>query len=275
MYNKSNYWKKLSKKWEYLAPPFRPHSQDIDFITEIVNSAIPTYRSNRILILGVTPEFAQMEIPGDTELIAVDSCEEMIENVWPQMPCPNRKAVLANWLDLPFENQSFDIVLGDGVLGTMKYPTKSRELLRSVKNVLQPGGLFVIRTFLRDECTESPAQVIEAAFNGEIGSLTAFKFRFIRSTQPDIKRGANYGNVWKTLVKEELNFSLLSEKTGWPLDEIETMKLYNGADFVLTYPTLRELCELFREEQFEEIESFCPDYELGEFCQTVVFKRTN
>jgi SAM-dependent methyltransferase len=269
------YWKRLSKKWKYFAPPFRPHQLDIDFISGVVNSETPTFYSNRIMILGVTPEFSQMEIPEGCELIAVDSCKEMIENVWPEMPCPNRKAVLANWLDLPFENHSCDIVLGDGVFGTMRYPTESKNFLRSVRNVLHPNGLFIFRTFLRDDTTETPKDVFDAVLDGEIKTLNTFKFRLIRSVQPDLKTGAKYHHVWEALVNEGPDFGLLTKKTGWSIQEVETMKLYNGAEFVLTYPTLFELRNILKQENYEEIECFCPDYELGEFCQTLVFTPAN
>lgn len=272
---RKNYWTGLSTKWKFLAPPFRPHQQDLNFISGVVNSEAPTFNSHRIMILGVTPEFAQMEIPAGCELIGVDSCEAMIKNVWPEMPCPNRKAILANWLNLPFENDSFDIVLGDGVLGTMKYPAKSKELLRSVRNVLHRDGLFVIRTFLRDEATETPKDVFNAVMNGDIESLNAFKFRLIRSVQPDIQTGAKYHHVWEALMNEGLDFNDLARKTGWSLEKIETMKMYNGAEFVLTYPTLTELRALLFEENFDEVECFCPDYELGESCQTLVFTPTD
>lgn len=271
MGTESSFWERVSKKWKYLAPPFRPDPQDTDFISGVINSDAPTFNSNRIVILGVTPEYAALNIPEGCEMIGVDNCKQMIDNVWPEMSDPNKKTILADWLNLPFENNSCDIVMGDGVMGTMRYPNQVKEFLQTIKNALHPDGLFIFRTFLRDDVSETPNDVFDAVMNGEIQTLSSFKFRLMRSVQPNLETGAQLSNVWNTMVNEGPDFEELTTKTGWEIEELETMKLYNGSGVVVTYPTLSELRDILKEEGFQEVDHFCPDYELGEFCQTLVF----
>ncbi len=270
MYTENNLWEKVSLNWDRITPPFRPHEQDVNFISEILSNENANYVSNRVLVLGVTPELATLEIPEGCEMIAVDNNQAMIKNVWPEMGNPNKKVIFGDWLDMSFEDNSCDIIMGDGVFAPLKYPTQSRKLLRAVRDLLHPEGLFIFRIFLNNEKPEDPHNVINAVLNGEIKNVWPFKFRLMRSIQSDTREGSKMNNVWTFLVNEGPDFDTLTKKTGWPMESLQSFKLYEGSEVVITYPTLTEIRTLFKEENFEEVECFTPGYELGEYCRTFV-----
>lgn len=272
MYTENNVWEKVSKNWDRITPPFRPHEQDVTFMAEVLKSEDVSFEANRILLLGVTPELATLEIPEDCEMIAVDNNEAMIENVWPKMPDPNKKVIFGDWLDMPFEPNSCDIILGDGVFAPMRYPDQARQLLRTVRDLLHPEGLFIFRIFLNNEEPENPGSVLDAVLNGEIKTEWPFKFRLMRSVQTDTSKGSALNNVWKFLTNEGPGFESLTEKTGWPIQTFQSFQLYEGSDVVITYPKLSEIRELFKDENFEEVKCFTPTYELGEYCRTFVLR---
>lgn len=270
MYTEKNVWEIVSKNWDRITPPFRPHEQDVKFISKVLSGENVAYKSNRLLLLGVTPELATLEIPEDSKMIAVDNNEAMIKNVWPELNDPRKEVKFGDWLDMSFDHKSFDIIMGDGVFAPLRYPKQARKLLQNVRNLLHSEGLFIFRIFLNNEEPENPENVIDAVLSGDIKSVWPFKFRLMRSVQSETVQGAKMDNVWKFLVNEGPDFDTLIKKTGWPSQSLESFKLYEGSEVVITYPKLTEIRTLFEEENFEEIECFTPEYDLGEYCRTFV-----
>ncbi len=260
------FWKKMASRWEKLGPPLRPGVQDHKQIEQVVHKWTAQNGSPKILVLGVTPEMARLDVPDETEILAVDFCQEMIDHLW-----PGEGALCADWMDLPLQEHSRDLVIGDGPFGALRYPDEFKNLARSVRRVIRPNGLFVFRVFLQPETREEPDEVCEAAMAGEIKSCSAFKFRLVIALQPDTETGGRFGNVWNYWDEYGPDEKELAVRTGWPMEEIQAFKMYKNSDFTLTYPTLQQIRKLLNSEEFEAVESLWPTYELGERCPTLVF----
>lgn len=80
------------------------------------------------------------------------------------MPLTNVYADRSNgmdWFDLPYEDASFDTIIGDGVL-IVAGPTVLPPLMR----LLRPGGSLVLRTFLRNTNTKLSSNFNIRKFQG-------------------------------------------------------------------------------------------------------------
>ena len=94
----------MQAHWRLLGEPLRPPAEVVQAFERELGLA-----DADAVMLGVTPELAYL---GRT-LLAVDSSEQMVLNIWPGDRA-GRRAVVGDWVDLPVETASVDAILGDG-----------------------------------------------------------------------------------------------------------------------------------------------------------------
>lgn len=99
------------------------------------------------LVLGATPELRDIVLSYGHYLTTVDHDLKAIEEKTKLMHyarSPNEKVVAKNWLDMEFPANSFDVILGDGVLTVLK-PDQQKKLLAKLKKFLKPTGSMLLR----------------------------------------------------------------------------------------------------------------------------------
>lgn len=273
MHSSDGVWDKLSAQWkEKTGQPLHPGSEDRKFMEDIIHTWAPKDGHLNALILGVTPQMAYLDWPVGTDLLAVDHSQQMIDRVWPGFPNPGEGALCANWLDLPLENNSRNLVVSDAPFGVLPYPNIYKKLLQSVRNVLTSNGIFAFRIFILPDQTEPLEQIFWEAREGKIGNFHAFKLRLLMAMQPDTETGVCIGDVWDYWVKKRINYHELANQTGWPIGHLETMKAYKNQTDTYHFPTFGMFRSLMKNENFKEIRFFRPEYELGDRCPTFVYR---
>ena len=105
-------------------------------------------RCIEVLSLGVTPEVALFPWAKKVSLRAIDSSEEMIRTVWPG-DGPERKAVLGDWLQTPFADGVFDLIVCDAGLTQLVGIASLTLLGREFRRLLRTDGRVVMRHFAR------------------------------------------------------------------------------------------------------------------------------
>jgi hypothetical protein len=108
---------------------------------------------------------------------AVEKSLAMIREVWPAGASPLKQAVQGEWTCLPFSPDSFDIVIGDGCLTSLKYPQQQAHFLQALRTVLRSKGMMIMRHFVQADEPERPETVFADLREGHIGSFHAFKWR--------------------------------------------------------------------------------------------------
>jgi len=141
----------------YLVPiVFKPYAVDL------VRHLGPGPFSNVLEVAAgtgaVTRELAA-RLPGEVAIVATDLNEGMIEQAKSIEACRPVEWRQADVMDLPFSNQSFDVVICQ--FGVMFFPDKAKAFAE-IYRVLRPGGTFVFNVWDRIEENDFPHTVTNA-----------------------------------------------------------------------------------------------------------------
>lgn len=261
MPTQNNHWRAYANKWDRIGSPLRPCYEDVKNFRRAITAS-----SRSSLLLGVTPELSALS----RHLTAIDNCAEMISAIWANK---QQSVVQGDWLALPFGANAFDSVIGDGCLVLLSYPVQHEKLFQQVKQVLEPGGRFLLRLFVNPDRPESRERVCREALAGKIKSFHAFKWRLLMSIAADSPEYtfevADANAIFDTLLP---NRKLLAARTGWPVRDIDTIDFYRGSSARYSYPPLSLVRKIIPPE-FKEIELKKGSYELAERCPIMVLER--
>jgi SAM-dependent methyltransferase len=264
----AEFWRQQWRWWHRLGPPLRPGHEDVTIFQRLVAEWGP--RAPRALQLGVTPELATMRWPEGTRLLAVDRSDGMIEHVWPAQPYPGACVVLGDWCNLVLADASVDVIVGDGCFMQQPYPRGYAVLAAELRRVLAPGGVFVMRAFVRPTVPETVDALLAELAAGRITQFHVFKWRLNMALQRDPESGVCLHEIWRSFYEAFSSVAQLAERTGWPLESIETIDAYRESDARYTYPSLAELSEAVAP-YFTERQRHLPRYELGERCPILAY----
>ena len=223
----------------------------------------------RALLLGVTPEIAALSWPARTTLVAADQSRAMIGGVWPGAAL-GHAAVCARWQALPLADDTQDLVFGDGCFSALT-AGDYEAMMHSVRRVLRPRGLALMRFFLRPDRPEAPASVLAELHAGRIGSFHAFKWRFAMALHGTLVAGVRLGDIWEAWHDAVPHPDQLARERGWPLPIVLTIDDFREVDGRYTFPTLCEV-RATMSAGFIEVSCEFPGYELGERCPILAFR---
>ncbi len=269
----SDHWSAHARQWKYVKPPLRPGVADVQVVQRMVSehSRAETSESLQALLLGVTPEFVQMDWPFNTRLRTVDRNQEMIDTVCPRNTHFEVESIRGDWVDLPVGCQFADCVLGDGCFTVVDSHEAQREVCHQVRRVLKPTGCFVIRLFVQPQVRETVDQVFEALLALSIGNFHIFKWRLAMALQAEQAQSVSVHQIWQSWHDRGICAHELSSKTHWPLEEIRTIDVYRESTARYSFSSLTQMRTLFSE-QFEELECHVPTYEMGDRCPTLLMR---
>ena len=255
-------WRNFAGVHGSLRPPLRPAESDVENLRRAIDAD-----NRRILLLGVTPELSVL----GRELVAVDNSPRMLASVWPGDRA-DRRAMLADWTDLPFESGSFDAVIGDASPNAA--PEHVDEVLAEARRVLAPGGKLALRLFCSPEEAEQLESIREDVFAGWPGNFHALKWRIAMALAPSKPRAAV--PVQEILAAFNHMFpdrEQLAAATGWPTEDIATIDAYVGADHFLGFPTLSSFQSMIGRHFSDLTTVAAAGYPLAERCPTLVATR--
>ena len=221
----------------------------------------------RCLLLGVTPELAGLA----NDMTAIDNSAAMIEALWKPL-ADVKPAILGDWLDLPFEDASFDTIIGDGCLVLLSHPGQYERFFEQLSRVISPGGRILLRVFVGAEQGESREQVCHAALNGEMKGFHAFKWRLsmaIASEADD--RNLCVAETLATFDRLIPDRNKLEAATGWSMDDIETIDFYRDSKTLYCYPALSQVRRIIPY-GLRETGIIYGHYELAERCPLMVIE---
>jgi SAM-dependent methyltransferase len=267
----AEHWQFIAKRWSNVGSPLRPIQEDQKNFSDLLN--LRTSGPVRALILGVTPELKNLPWPENSVVKAIDRSIDMIHAIWPG---EKTNAVKGNWLQMPFADESFDCVLCDGGLHLLEYPDGHQALVESIYRVLSSCGFFALRLFALPSEREKLADVFSSVERGEIDSFHEFKLRVLMALQTSPQVGVSVRNAYDTIQSwAGGDFKDLSNRTGWPLEQIQTLESYR--DTVSNYHFLSEeesISALTCGGRFRLLERRKGSYRLSQHCAILLLERT-
>lgn len=175
------------------------------------------------LLLGTTPELRKLAA------VAVDSDPVAVKNRGPGVE-------LGDWRALPFDDASFDAVIGDGCLNI--FEGDPAQFFLEMRRVLRPNGRLILRVFISTEVREPLERVLEEK---DRQGFHAFKWRVAMSLANPL---VAVKDIYDTIAPV------------WPHP---TLEVYRGSPAVYYFPCLRDLPTWTRIR-------FSHSYELSERC---------
>ena len=267
----SSHWNAHARRWQLVGAPLRPAASDLEFMRATIDRFGSFTGQANALLLGVTPEIAEMPWDFPLSLVAVDKSEGMVQGVWPG-DTTTRHALVGDWLSLELPQAPFDLVLGDGVFTLFEHPTGYESLGAALARVTRPAGLFCVRLFCRVTPNEPLERVFEEAFERRIGNFNVFKWRLAMALQGDRTRGVRLADVWNTFVAHADSVANFASRSGFPEAVVGTIEGYADVDDCYSFSTESEVIRALAP-HFELLESWHPTYELGERCPHLTFRR--
>ncbi|KAB2674613.1 MAG: hypothetical protein DVB31_01910 [Verrucomicrobia bacterium] len=267
-----NHWDSLAVRWERIGPPLRPSAEDLAFVADAVSGLVPGigHRGLRVLMLGVTPEYARYPWPPRSTLTAWERSESMIRNVWPGSVADAEHVARRDWLHPAGDRDDFDLVLGDAVLTQLSFPKDYAALCGNLREATRPGGRWMLRVCAGPKIPENPRRVLEDVRDGHLANINVFKLRMgmaLCSTRGEHNVAvAEIWNAWDRACRS--NPSL---RARWSDRETATLEDYRDSGVVYSFPPLDEVLETLR--RFARVERVCvPRYEFGDCCPTLLLE---
>lgn len=266
-------WSSIARGYSCFASPFVPEGDDIAaYEHAIATQVVAGIGGLRGLILGVTPALALMRWPQDSQILAVEFSQAVIDSIWPGDIPGRREARCGSWFCIPIDQKSCHVVVGDGSLATCRFPGEVRTLVRTVRGLLADEGVFAFRSYLRPHSPESPDAVFSALFSGKGLSVDCFKMRLYMAMQRSARQGVAVREAARVLDRFNLTPQAMKQRLGWSDAVIEPFARWRASDAVYSFPTLDELRAVYSE-SFDEISVSYPRYELGHCCPIIVLRR--
>jgi len=266
-----DHFSRLVQKWSHFGPPLRPSTEDTLAVQRAIDAVAATARPGhalRAVVLGLTPETIGCNWPLGTALTAVDHSPAMMRELWPPEKGPaGARAVLAGWLELPIETASIDFVAGDGGYIVFSHPEGYAALTREVHRVLRPGGVHVVRVFLRPDRAESVEDIRRDFSADKIGSVHALKLRLLAALHGASGAGTRLDDVWQAWGSFPQRPPHQHEPHGWTPAEIAGIENYRGLETRYFLPTLAEMRAVLSP-YFEERHCHICGYEWAMQCPT-------
>lgn len=259
-------WAAYALHWGRLGPPLRPVAEDVQRLhaawTSSVDPAILSSRKIDILMLGVTPELACHRWAHEFQLRAIDASEVMIKAVWPgDTDC--RKAFCGSWMNTPFADASFDLILSDCGLTPLAAPGQVAALGRELSRLLRPDGRVVMRHFAQSANPKPVDQLFQLVESGTVPSFHELKLRLLLAMAA-MTPAVRLGEAWECFKRQFPDRNQLAERLGCALEIISTIDAYRDQDARYAFPTLPELAQRFRD--FSLSAGPSASYPLAEFC---------
>ena len=266
------HWPHMAQIWDQVTPPLRPSADDLNVYQTIIDSCTHA-KPLRVLVLGVTPEFFQLNWPPATELSAVDRSSDMIKHVWPGPPTA---VTCEDWCSMSLPPNSFDLAMCDGGLALLRYPDEQAELARKLAKIVVSGGKCVFRLFCTDGENGSVEEILEELRQHNVPNLSTLKLRLWTALQRSVATGMPVHDVWSAVTRfADGNLRRLAEEHDWPIDNVLALEQHKNSSARYYLSGVQEVNDLFVSgtDSFQIADVRRRNDPIGALCPIVVLDR--
>jgi len=263
-----SHWNHYQKSWQRVCAPLRPSSEDLKAFSSLVPK-LP--KQPKILVLGVTPELVAIDWPIDATLYGVDKSEPFIHGIWKANPKCQSMAICANWFSIPFAEDSFDLIIGDGISPQLRYPDEYRQIAVVAHKLLKPGGFLALRNFLRPNEKQEENDLWASAHRNEYKNFSAFKWRLAHTLQDDPAKGIAIDTIYQSWQTHRAYWDNRKLPLPWPEADIATVEVYQGSTMRYVFLSEEETQAVYAEHFIFQHSNY-GTYELASCCPVMIYE---
>ena len=262
MANLTNHWERYPTRWSQVRAPLRVNAD----IVAAFRDQLAGVAAGPALLLGITPEL----VPLFDCLDVVDKNPEMLSSLWPG-DHGHKKAHEGNWLDFASAQASYAVVAGDGSLNNVDSAPLLKQLLQRCHDWLAPDGQFVCRLFERPVTPFSMDDLCAVAQGQVQLNFHAFKWMMAMHLAERGGMKVPVQDIFDLFQHICPDIDHLPAQTGWLLEEIRTIEIYDQSEVAYVFPSRHELLGLMPDGVRPQFVS-SGTYDLSECCPLVTFK---
>ncbi len=266
-------WNGHLEQWKAGAvrPPFVPTAEDLSLLRQACPDALFEADMARVLILGVTPALVMAPWPQGFEIFAVDFDRAMIEALWSEAAAARAQVICANWADMPFPDDYFDLVVGDGSFCALPSLDAYPDVLAEIVRVKRNAAPIIARFFAQSDQPFSLLDLVHPDKGVATLDYTPSELRLLllmALCQPDAK--VDHRQL-RQAITDNWGDPDAFVAAGWPQhEEAAKTHLMLASQQVLNFPTLAQVEVQFAPFRLKPT-VLQPEYRVGAFCPTICF----
>ncbi|MDD2647005.1 MAG: class I SAM-dependent methyltransferase [Patescibacteria group bacterium] len=143
-------WKSVSDVWGSLRPPLRPSVGEIRIYEKFLKRILPKISSRRALLFGATPELRDLLAKYNFQVTLIDINPAMVNATTKLLKRKNHqeKIIIGDWLKTPLALYKYDVIMGDHIMGNVKF-RRWDQFLRRIIGLLSSNGYYITNVQLK------------------------------------------------------------------------------------------------------------------------------
>ncbi len=143
-------WRKVAQIYTRALPPNRPSSDDCLIYAKNIARILKNKKAAKVLLMGSSPRIRDilrdLSLNKEIRVFCLDLTPEMYQAMTSlvYVKNPKEKFVKGNWLQIPFEKNYFDLVIGDEVICNVENK-RHDQLFAEVRRILKDSGFWLTR----------------------------------------------------------------------------------------------------------------------------------
>lgn len=254
-----------------IGPPWVPNFEDVTLMQDAFLESGHSGSGMRVLVLGVTPAIVMARWLERFEIRAADYDKDMIEALWPADAGDRAEVVCADWSDLPYPDDHFDLVVGDGSFCALPSLAHYPAVLAEIMRIKRKAAPIIVRCFVRPEVPPTFHDIVSSAGTLLLPDYEPVELRFLTlmaacGSNGVLDHQAIAGKIsqeWGDL--DQYIAGMCPDKGNEALFRLALERKTR-----LNFPTYRQI-----EEQFAIFgllgKARVPSYRVGEYCPTIRF----
>ncbi len=220
--------------WKTYVFPARPSPEEMVLFDILMRGQ----EGKKLLILGATPEFRDLGVRNKLRVTCADINPNMFEGMKKIMEEENdsEEFVECSWLEMPFEDETFDIVFAEQSINIIEVKYFD-DFLKEVGRVLKKGKNFILKTINPNKDCEDKIikdykeqkrdipylydkllNLKKNYHNGQVGHRTLKEIfdKILKEQKISKEEYDDFFKVWGGLVESDLRLNAIDK------DEMET-----------------------------------------------------
>ncbi len=196
-----NYWEAQVRAWAFQDAPLRPPANAVELMQELVPKEASTF-----VVMGSTPELISL----GQNVIFVDQFDAMARHLLPAKVFADR-FVKGLWHETLPSFGGRDVFVGDGSLNSTANFDVLSKTLASLKVALNPNGVLIHRTYLRDRNDNFDLAELAREPGTSFAALRLFAASGVARVSGDFVRTAEISKSIKRVFPDEESLLIANE----------------------------------------------------------------